>query len=522
MTRQEFRNLSEITLFGISHIIEHGDCYLFARGAHQNDRVFHKAGLVPDLTYISAEAGENKIYQWVKDYLNLEGDAFITGTFPVVYSTLCSKWDAFYFICKALYDIEQGNPIEQNPLTPKWGDELKVHKNLTNIADRLSSSDIWSKLFFVSGSAKTDKINYISLANDDPKKIAYLDEARFNRVISSDDKNLYNSDVRYMGKVGKVLRKLFPDATDPEISEAVNVYYSVVTGDDLSFEIVEGKDITKFYDRANYSDILNVGTLNDSCMSYDCCSDYFGIYEDHAKMLCLFDLEGMVVGRAIIWETRCGKTLMDRVYGSDVTVEMFIAYAKKQGWWIKAHNNYYSGTQWFSPDDGYASEVRHSFIIDISCTYEFYPYMDTFKYLEEGESLCNCSSETDWDRELQDTDGNQDTRVEDINGNMIDEYDAHWSEWSEAYIHQDEAIYSPVMGDWLNSDDCVQINSGEWVHKDYDKIVEWDGEYYLIGDCVWSDHNTSYIPESDAYEHEGDYYTEDQYDEITEKEKQEA
>lgn len=69
----------------------------------------------------------------------------------------------------------------------------------------------------------------------------------------------------------------------------------------LTFKILEGDDIVKYYNQSTYSS--GSGSLNKSCMRYDHCSDKIKFYQTNScKMLALFDNYDKLSGRAIIWE----------------------------------------------------------------------------------------------------------------------------------------------------------------------------------------------------------------------------
>src|SRR5690606_6439674 len=120
------------------------------------------------------------------------------------------------------------------------------------------------------------------------------------------------------------------------------------------------------------------------------------------------------IGRALVWETDCGKTFMDRVYTSyDWLDEKFIEYAKEQGWWTLEHyNDYKYKTRWVDP----AGVQRKIYAkISLDTDFESYPYLDTFTYGKDG-FISNDRDDTLY--EYTETDG---TRVGD--GMVYDEVD---------------------------------------------------------------------------------------------------
>jgi hypothetical protein len=138
------------------------------------------------------------------------------------------------------------------------------------------------------------------------------------------------------------------------------------------FEIVYGEDIKYWYSEDKYA--AKSSQLGNSCMRYNNCQDYFGIYNENPEVCKLLIFKNMngdkIFGRALLWTDIDGQKLMDRVY---TTKDNFMALFKK---WAK-ENNY-----------------RSIYNEDISCTikveskdYKKYPYMDTFKYYSQEKGL---------------------------------------------------------------------------------------------------------------------------------------
>ena len=115
---------------------------------------------------------------------------------------------------------------------------------------------------------------YIDWAIDDPSMLSYISRDRQKRF----NYDYWNKDLRakyaYMGKIGKVLKKIFPKITICELEEITHKFAT----NKIDFELVGGDDIQYYYHEDQYAN--ECGTLGDSCMRHDSCQSYFGVYKD--------------------------------------------------------------------------------------------------------------------------------------------------------------------------------------------------------------------------------------------------
>jgi hypothetical protein len=216
-------------------------------------------------------------------------------------------------------------------------------------------------------------------------------------------------------KVGRFVTHIFEqnniEFTPSEIEEFVNLYKSTfdILQDKFSFfEMVDGSDISYWYNRDNYEE--QSGVLGNSCMSGSD-SDFFRIYEENknCKMLILKSDKGYlkdgkiksnyITGRALIWNAKIVDNgeirfikFMDRVYtNNDSDIEVFTAYAREMGWWYKTSQNYYPETSITNGDEviefnDYVKRLE----VDIENIYfDKYPFIDTFCYVKDEKTLIN-------------------------------------------------------------------------------------------------------------------------------------
>lgn len=168
---------------------------------------------------------------------------------------------------------------------------------------------------------------------------------------------------RFLTKVLKILDKNANCSKD--IETFVNLYkaHNLFNRNVLDyFRVVEGDEIKKWYNQSTYE--KGCGTLNNSCMRYDKCADFFDIYiNNNVKLLILVNNENKLVGRSLLWETNKGK-YMDRVYSSDHIQNVFNKWAE---------NNKYD-ISYNKGNDNFTTKVKVNFN-------KKFPYLDSFRYM---------------------------------------------------------------------------------------------------------------------------------------------
>lgn len=191
-------------------------------------------------------------------------------------------------------------------------------------------------------------------------------------------------------KLGRYLRAVYTTLTPGEITHICERYKAILetTG---TFKIIEGDELKETYYRTHY--VPNHGTLSNSCMRFLRCQrkDYFKIYGDNAKMLIMTPKNGKrILGRAILWEYN-GTYLMDRVYTAESYMEhQFYNYAKEKGYGVLYKNSWTQAGEvqrWLLPDDMYKMPRTLMIQIKIKEPCKNYPYMDSFCYINDDETI---------------------------------------------------------------------------------------------------------------------------------------
>jgi hypothetical protein len=287
------------------------------------------------------------------------------------------------------------------------------------------------------------------------------------------------------------------------------------------FHLVTGPDITRYYNADTY--LKEEGTLGNSCMRYDTCSSYFTVYEDHAKMLvCL--RQGKLIGRAIVW-TVGDKTLMDRVYTCfDYLENQFIDYARANKWYHRVSNELLENREtqeWLGPDSDYKTPVRLDLSISLGKSYDYMPYVDSFRYYDPDALTIN----TIWKRGmyfLDCTDGEYYDGCDDDydeDDEDCEEYTCEacgyverapdyseleeivWSDIDSAYYCRHCAVYCdgveeyvgpnhPTVNVWISEDETERYPI-EAVSDDSDFIKIDDEWYYFENPLLEFDENTN-------------------------------
>lgn len=225
-------------------------------------------------------------------------------------------------------------------------------------------------------------------------KLAYLsakEEINLNdtEFLKSDKNPLWNISARVEIGIGSLLGDLFGDFfTANHIEEFTNEYKTSLSKKDVfgDFKMVEGEKIKTIYRNEGFKIHTMSGTLKKSCLIGKS-SDYLTLYtenKDKVCLLCLMDPDnpGMILGRAILWKNLRkpkDKWFMDRVYTvKDDYTNIFIKYAKFNGWLYKREQNFYTVDEFMDGNKLY-KDVGISIVIKPG-KYRYYPYMDTLKF----------------------------------------------------------------------------------------------------------------------------------------------
>ena len=214
--------------------------------------------------------------------------------------------------------------IQENKANNKWVDKLaKLNNKYLKSKDKLQGSFIdciddisfmpVDKIHKSYQEAKQGGVRYAALDN-------YTNNSKYN-LIKEGLKNTI--------KFGRFMKKLFADITDTEVEEVVNMFKAFKNSGDCGLEIVTGKDIVKYYNRAN-QETASSGRLYNSCMNYTAETDnrftnlHFYANIPNCGLLILRSKDSEKIrGRALIWTTKDGQKYVDNIYVAKES-DMFI------------------------------------------------------------------------------------------------------------------------------------------------------------------------------------------------------
>lgn len=373
---------------------------------------------------------------------------------------------------------------------------LTVDSQFDKIINNLKGNDdIASHLSDIIQTDIKTNLNYLK-PSDNNQDIFFVNDSQVQRIIDKGE-NPFNKAVNRT-KIGRAVQQILKDnqievnPTDIEkfTNNYKNMYDQVVLGkfpeDDI--EIVSSGMIGFWYDENNY--VSGGGTLNNSCMRYDECQDYFGIYENNpavCQLIILTDKAKKLAGRALLWKLDDGSFYLDRIYTRyDHQVDSIYNYFKKLHPEGKSHH---------MEDYGNISVNLKNW------QYKLYPYMDSFYFLGyENGILTNDdgifkgeiyfklrSTEGDptvyggvWSERLDKYINNQ-IAVDIGDDDYVTQDMCKWSDYEDAYVYEDDAIQTEKWG-ILNRNNCIRFEKdGDeyWVPNDQAIDVYINGQIKL-------------------------------------------
>jgi len=413
----------------------------------------------------------------------------------------------------------------------KWDNYL--FESIINESKLYFSKDLRDKLFLINNSISKDLLSkeftdikpdttFLKLEDDgyisyirlkeaeklmDPKwRFKSFDDLDVQELndISDSRIGIFSGDKRNKIKIGRLINSIFPQKYSPkEIEEFTNIIKSNIQMDTEKFELVDGDEISFWYNGNNYLNLS--GTLGSSCMRYERCSDYFDIYTKNpevCKLLILKNIEtDKIIGRSLIWKIKIMSDqgsdlgieyLMDRIYyNNDIIVDKFRNYAISKNWACKTHNNFSSNNNITYKNTSYYVNMKVQLKEE---KYEKFPYMDTFKgFNKENFYLENISNKSIGYLFLEGQDGD----YEDGDNNSV------YSEWYDTEIEEDDAIWSDIMNDYLILNRAIRVNIGTkrgWYPEDFSELSydNFRNEYIHINNSEYSSYYDEDIFDEDA------------------------
>ncbi len=343
-----------------------------------------------------------------------------------------------------------------------------------------------------------DFVNYISFSKKDRTKISYLPKERSEGLTVEE---CFMTSKRIMAKPGGFISKAFKNIPEKEVEKFSTLFRSEVTKPRLNFKVVEGSEIKAYYLYSSYAE-RNGGSLHASCMKHNSCQNFLDIYSknsDVCKMVLLFDSEefaegdyydsNRIVGRALLWNFDSYK-LMDRIYTiNDEKYQFYFKqWATKSGYLFKTQQNWFN-TKFFEKLGDKQQKLELSLILK-NKSFDYFPYMDTFKFIDYEGVLYNYQPEGKDFYTLTDTGGRKNGYDHLVN-DFVDDVlryrgDAIRLDYlgKNKWTHPDNCRYSDVMDRYILKDHCVKESTlNDWIfneeyssNNDEDRIrerIEW-------------------------------------------------
>lgn len=359
-----------------------------------------------------------------------------------------------------------------------------------------------------------DKVNYITFRKDGT--ISFLPAGKEHKLAEDGE---WARESRQNGKPGKVIQKLFTDKMlriipNKEFETFSNSYKAAYNNDGYTFSLLGNKKIPHVYGMSRRPG----GRLGDSCMNND--EEFLDIYKhcESLKILILKDDAGNLCGRALVWFLNEGFTLMDRIYTSDDFMdEMFLEYARDKGWHRKwSYRTYENKTQFVTPD---GKRISKNLTVITPVDFDYYPYIDTFCYGDDNSlnnygDGCYTYNETNGNRYPNDND--DEPEEDEHEGESYDDIEDEWIDSDYSRIiergdrrgqttHVDNTIEIGPYTYWREASQIVQLNyDDEWYLKDDVVYSERDSEDYPESECVYT--GDGWILRDDATEVDGKWY----------------
>ncbi len=424
------------------------------------------------------------------------------------------------FIEYMFYSILEMNQGEEG-LPIYFSDQLR---EIINQIDEDGDDEIARRLLWEEG--KNSKRIYVDIDKDSIDKVSFLMSNKAEEILGRTDKlkylkpdeydKVWKASQRGTMKINRFINGLFNNEYEtkkitPEqreinkekgiktpsqhLEEFVNKFKSI--REPGEFQLVKGEEISHWYNEDQYEN--DDGTLGSSCMMYQDCQFFFGIYESNPKHINLLIMKSKsnpdeIIGRALIWnlDTPSGRTFMDRVYTSwDYDVENFKKYAKDRGWLYKDRQNSTPGESIVDTQNGTISKITmvckvyQDSPFDRMDSYdeETYPYLDTMKYYAPDIKTITNNEDVVSDHrhyELEGTEGSdhemrnllsieemreryKDDIIDDIIYYVVDMYPTRF--WD--YIDDDEYIKSHIKSE-------IEYYNEDFIYTftDTDELIE--------------------------------------------------
>ena len=332
---------------------------------------------------------------------------------------------------------------------------------------------------------------YIKISSEDKTHLSYNTISEVAKKLGVDVKQILSGEVelpkdnhfyttirRTKIRPGRIFNKIFiPEylgLAAADIEQFSNRYTAELSNN-LTFTLLKGEEMRKWYAKNNYTQRFGNGSLHGSCMGGDRQQEFLDIYttSENVSLLVAFDIDNRVAGRAIIWsnvsikdknKTEFDKqtiTYMDRIYYSaDWMQDKFKDYARKNGWYHRRKQAYDEEFLMIAPD-GTTKEITMK--VSVNLKNRYFPYLDTFAvpsykngFVSNDKRLSdwNGGAETD-SVTYRHTTGITPRMFNFIDNKYLESNKMIWLKNKTSYYTKENAIYSAKSDDHFVKAECI-------------------------------------------------------------------
>ena len=362
--------------------------------------------------------------------------------------------------------------------------DLFISDNLREILNDIKSDSVVAEMLLKHRHSKEDivdnPVNYISISSNDRSRISYLTTERMEQMSVTE---YWSSSKRFHTKPGSFVGKIFKNVSQQEIEKFSNLYRSISNKPKFKFKVVKGEDIRESYHYSRHAD--DSGSLGVSCMKHESCQKLLNLYVNNTEsvsLLLMVNDDGYIMGRSLLWNFD-GNKIMDRIY--TVNDEQLPFYFKR---WATDNGYYYKSQQnWYNSCFFETLEEEKKFLkFDIKLNesnFEYYPYMDTFKFFSPStKTISNYKPSGSDFYTLCSSEGYK----YDYNHLVFDDIDQY-------YRHGGDCVYLSYSNINTNVDRCFYSNTNDcYILKKDTKYCE-DCEDYIFNDDLSENNNNESI-----------------------------
>jgi len=234
-------------------------------------------------------------------------------------------------------------------------------------------------------------INYFSVRKGDDPLVSYLPAGKEHKVTGTGS---WVRDGRQTMKVGKWIKAIISqkvldrfnikDAALEKLSNTLKAWCD----DTLEISVVRGNDILTWYNENKHAS--SRGNLGSSCMRYSNKNKFMQFYADQPEVsMVILTKAGKIHARAILWDIGNFK-LMDRMYTEETYMEANLVEWANENGYSHLSEQTYGCSEYINPEGGRYTPPKVN--IQAVRTFEYMPYMDSFRYYKDGSIYNYCVS----------------------------------------------------------------------------------------------------------------------------------